>query len=141
MEFVIGNTQNTNIVSFVTYKLKKSEFCRYLNAQIEKHELRCNETAYNRMPYRIMLNENSLYARFRCWIDGMLINENYTYTRSEMKHDAEMMSEKFLEVIGEILPLEKIDEPKKLYDTFVNDIKNKRLECYLVENFNEQRKG
>ncbi len=124
---------NSSSSSFVTYRISNSEFCKYLTEQMKKNDFTYDEEFIDRFPYKISIESDSLEVYMNCWCDEPLLNDNDTYIRSEKKHDIEMMSEKFLEIMGEIIPFEKVDEPEKLYDALVNDIENRRFECDLEE--------
>jgi hypothetical protein len=88
----------------------------------------------------VSIDSNSLYADISCPREG-LICDNFapevcdpdeyesTYRDDLVDEDIHKMKRKFLDIIGEFVPFEKVDEPEKLFDSFMEDIQNDRFEC------------
>jgi hypothetical protein len=46
--------------------------------------------------------------------------------------DVKKMTKKFIKVINEFIPLEKVDDIDKLHKAFENDLKNGNFECEIT---------
>lgn len=128
--------------AFVTYKLTNSEFSCYLYEQMNKHGFTYNGENNRRTPCKVKVDGSDFMAVMITDEVSIADDDNEywyqsVYLTSDWKNDIEMMSEKFLEVLNEIMPLEKVDEPEKLYDALINDIENRRFECFVDEDMTE----
>lgn len=128
---------NSSSSSFVAYRLNNSEFCKYLTEQMNKNGFTYEKYNYERPASNVSLDEDSLYADISCPREGLYC-DNYApevycgikgYCGSDKKYDIISMSKNFLNIIGEFIPLEKVDNLKKLYDAFVNDLENGKFDC------------
>ena len=128
---------NSSSSSFVTYRLNNSKFCKYLTEQMEKNGFSYDSRNSDRPASDVSIHGDSLYADISCPHDGLYCDSyapevydgDEDYGGSDKKCDISEMGEKFLDIIGEFVPLEKVDDPEKLYDAFMDDLKNERFEC------------
>lgn len=129
---------NSSSSSFVAYRLNNSEFCKYLTEQMKKNDFTYDEYSDERVASYVSINDGSLYADISCPCDGLYCDsylpEVYSggikgYGGSAKEEDIGTMSRNFLDIIAEFVPLEKVDDPEKLYDAFVRDLKNGNFKC------------
>lgn len=131
---------NSSSSSFVTYRLTNSEFCKYLYEQMQKNGFTYEKHSTIRPASSLSIDEDSLYGEISCSFDGTSCQsyapEVYDgsadeYCGSDLIDDIKLMSKLFLDVIGEFVALEKVDDPERLYDAFVRDLDNGAFDCYV----------
>lgn len=127
---------NSSSSSFVAYRLNNSEFCKYLTEQMKKNDFTYKYYTDERVSKAFSINDNSLYAEISCPYDGLNCDDyDYEdcgfndYGGSDKEEDIDIMSRNFLDIIAEFVPLEMVDDPEKLYDAFVRDLKNGNFKC------------
>lgn len=123
---------NSSSSCFVAYRLRDSEFCKYLTEQMEKNGFSINtEKMYHD---KIILEGSSLDARINVGDETLFYTENTcTYCRNEYRSDVDNTYRMFLDEMGKLIPFEKVDDPEKLYDAFLSDLENHRLKCTFTE--------
>lgn len=128
---------NSSSSSFVTYNLKDSEFCKYLSEQMKKNGFTYEKYSNDRPASYVSLDKDSLNADISCPCEGLYC-DNYApeswdgceeYDNYEKEDDIYQMSKSFLKIIGEFIPLEKVDDLEKLYAAFVSDLENGKFDC------------
>ena len=144
---------NSSSSSFVAYRLNNSEFCKYLTEQMKKNDFTYEEYNDKRVASFLEISGNRLEAEINCNYEFPLYlpseedDCNYIYDDYYddddcddfddcddcgyygKEFDIDLMSRKFLSLIEEFVPFEKVDDPEKLYDAFLNDLKNGKFEC------------
>lgn len=140
MKIRIDFVTNSSSSSFVTYRLKNSEFCKYLTEQMQKNGFTYETWSDDRPASEVSIDSDSLYANISCPREGLICDdfapevrdpEEYeeVYREDLVSEDKFVMKRKFLDILGEFVPFEYVDEPEKLFDAFMKDILNDRLEC------------
>jgi len=138
---------NSSSSSFVTYRLTNSKFCKYLHEQAEKNGVSLDGEDFgwddHRKTNAMRLYIDALYMNFSIDDGGVYcdhtapeISDWKPYTPYEQLCDQIDMSECFWDYIEDSLyyMLEgdeevKEDDIEKLYDAFLDDVINDRLEC------------
>ncbi|MDY3654860.1 MAG: hypothetical protein SO054_01695 [Ruminococcus callidus] len=128
---------NSSSSSFVIFNLRDSEFCKYLNEQMKKNNFSYEQHSYERPASSVYLYEEGLNADISCPCEGLYCDDyapecwdgKGEYGSEQREFDVYKMSTRFLDIIGEFIPLKKVDDLEKLYDAFVSDLENGKFKC------------
>lgn len=115
---------NSSSSSFVTYRLTNSEFCKYLYEQMQKNGFTYREIGLDHPDQTLHIDENSLEL-----YPGEPTYRMSDYKKSDRRNDIKDAKMYFLREMARYIPFEKVDDLDKLYDAFLEDLKNGRLYC------------